>query len=1262
MNRVRKILGPLVHAAAWLVLSAAITCFALERSDWIGDSVRARATDALEGLEFDFARTRILWLRPGVILEDVSIEAKRGFLAFDSIEVRLDPFGGSRGLVREVELRGGRARISEDLETGLRRVFEAHAQEGQGGEAPFPIPTLTVTDFAVDFELPNGRTVPLGRIDLRVQGTEGDAHVSGRLLQLLGTSGKSAVHLAGTVGRSGRIEVQASASGLEFDSARLPPFWAGGPEIVERARGALTLVGSGSLHLRGETQARAEARVEIAGGVIETSLAAAPVENVRARLDLAYAPAPEHRLWTQDAWNGLAELSAGWSQNDVFAWARVGKSAGSDALRLWSALPTLGLAEEGRGGLEVGPRFTQLLGALDLGGSAEFTAGLSIASLEVEEGAVIRPTFLVDLRPAADATVAYLGFEDAEGERWGIPIPTRDVRGRIVWALDPALERPQRVGLVDLTAEHGSGRVRLEGTVVSPPTGSPPRTRATLDLELDVPSIALDETAARGLAGMPTTRDLWRRYAPGGAGTLSTRWFLHGSPRVGLTAQGDVGLRSERMTWEPLPVPVRDVEGHVALRWSDRATLVASDGPDEQHWRAFGVHVSATGALATGGAVRADVTYRTESLAAAAVTREALPTGGTHVHGVSVRELDVESEDFDVLALARPEVAEIALEVVPGGTVDLDYRGVSLGPGDPYRFDLEITPREVVLEPRRLGVPVADVAGRVVVSGRTQGRGSAEAPAAFDVGLHGSLAGRAILDTGGFPIAATAKLAEGEPLRLVLHGSGIDPGAKSVQRTLREAIGLQGAAGTQDAGVTGLLDAEIAIEVFPASFAPPSVTARADLRGNALEGGRFRIDDLRGSVDFRDSVLHGDRLTGRLAGSPVELEGLRLFSSDDLAQLPGTDPLLARRGFLPAARVPVLETGLVARDLDLDAELLSLFFEPETVDALSRKAELRGRLDLEDVHLVLAGDGEGGLKLGLHGGIVPNNAFLRVGLPMQASSGRVELDELVIEPDGTRARAHVEDLFARVAGRRLEHASMILSLVESRLSVDDLHGSLEGGSIASLGGAGGGPALAIDLKEPYFFTAALELADADANGLLRGMFETSVADKGVVDAWARLSGTPGDVLGLRGMGRVELEEARLWSIPVLRALFNQLGFDGTALFDRMEASVRLEDGVLYMTDVDARSPLLHLVGEGTLDLDGRLHHDLEVQYALVNRLGPLKVLLYWIQNSILRVAIRGTLWRPEIILRNALRDFFGGDPKDESSLPLPGFSPLPLRF
>jgi hypothetical protein len=111
----------------------------------------------------------------------------------------------------------------------------------------------------------------------------------------------------------------------------------------------------------------------------------------------------------------------------------------------------------------------------------------------------------------------------------------------------------------------------------------------------------------------------------------------------------------------------------------------------------------------------------------------------------------------------------------------------------------------------------------------------------------------------------------------------------------------------------------------------------------------------------------------------------------------------------------------------------------------------------------------------------------------------------------------------------------------------------------------------------------------------------------------------------------------------------------------MRTRFAVRDGAVEMDAIGVYSPLLQLVGSGRLDFEGRLHHDLEVRYSLVDNLGPFRRALYWIQNNLLSIAVRGDMSRPRIEI-SGLLSFLTSAGTGRRDLPLPPLTPLPERF
>jgi hypothetical protein len=416
------------------------------------------------------------------------------------------------------------------------------------------------------------------------------------------------------------------------------------------------------------------------------------------------------------------------------------------------------------------------------------------------------------------------------------------------------------------------------------------------------------------------------------------------------------------------------------------------------------------------------------------------------------------------------------------------------------------------------------------------------------------------------------------------------------------------------------------------------------LRENSLNtSNNFRLDRMRGIVEVRDRGAYGGHIEASLAGTPLDLAELRYAST------PG--------GFEFTTRIGRVE------NVPLDRDHLRPFVDEKTLEALLGPLGWRGRLDIEEGSLRIVASRESDTRLEFTGKLTPSDMHVQLGLPLAVRSATATIEQLIYEGGRVRALCRIEDLYGTVAGRELSKASVLLTYVEPRLSIESIQGELEGGELRRLGEGAerGGTAFSIDLEEPFPFQLALDLQDIELAGLLRGMFATNFATRGTVDCRLRLTGDTQRMLAIQGSGSVQIADSRLWSVPVFRALFSQLGLDDQAVFDRMGANLRIKNGVLHTDDIWVSSPILELVGKGWIDFDGGVKQDLQVRYRLIDRLGPITRLLYAIQAELLSVAIRGDLARPQVILK-APWTRVSSDARHYRSLPLPGFTPLPERF
>jgi hypothetical protein len=493
---------------------------------------------------------------------------------------------------------------------------------------------------------------------------------------------------------------------------------------------------------------------------------------------------------------------------------------------------------------------------------------------------------------------------------------------------------------------------------------------------------------------------------------------------------------------------------------------------------------------------------------------------------------------------------------------------------------------------------------------------------------------QATVDASGFEMEV---LGAGIPLRdgavlSRLSRLGREPGTESGSGL--ESLGLGGELDFRArlSGSTAVQENEVSslIELHPRN-------ARLDLEERPFLAG------IHGRLLLADGRLSGPRLRAILGRTAVELRNLSL---------------------VPSSEGGALETEVETSDLPLDAMHLSSFLPEELLRSLIDDLRWRGKMDVEHGRLRASWSAQEPPRVSFRGDLRVSDFFVQVGLPLAVRSALAPGVELIYENGKVRAWGELSDLYAQMDGRRLDDASMVASFIQPRLVVERFDGRFEGGRLSSLGteaGSGTGGCLTLNLEPPYPFGLSIETIGVDLEGLLRGLFNSDFANQGKLRGRLRLNGETEDLGRMRGQGYVELSETSLWSIPVFQALFSQLGFDSTAVFDQMRCSFQVEDGRVRMRNMRAESPLLRLVGEGSLGFDGSLDHDLEVRYALVDQLGPVTRLLYWIQRSLLRVSIRGDMERPKVVLKGLLPTFFDlGSAGRE--LPVPRFSELPSRF
>ncbi len=1236
MTRLGRVLSWLGFAAACLMVALAIALFAAEQSGFLRGELQSRIGHALGvapgDLQIDAARLR--WFRPGVELDGLRIGPigadGNAPLAADRIWIDLDIAardGGPRVRLARAEVRGLRVRLG-------------HPFWSAGTSAPSDPnwlledqhwPTISIRDAELEWEDDQLGRIPLGSFDAWLS-PRGDPvrTLRGLWRPSFVASTKPVAWRAEVLPEGGPVAVRATLRDAELEFEALPagPLTSALRRLAPRGTLSADITGSLPRAERWEAMRPEGAlHLELRSGSLRH-----PVTEARIDLDTLTARGElGARSWglQADAAGrfGAAPLElalhAGPSQVDSAALARIALRA-QDVPLTSETLSAAGLPSAVRRIHDgVQPR-----GHCDLR-----LDGL----LPRATGAA--PEVLVELITDGRAALAYRGLANPlTGDRKGFPLPVTDVAGSVLVLHTPDAGRRDRVALPRLRARHEYGsaaepaRALARGLFVAPHRehGS---TRPEVLLEVDVADLVADDALRDALAGLPGTDWIWPTLRPQG-GRADGRFRLE-LRRSFEKPVSHVALAARDLTlaWNRVPIPYRAAELDLALLF-DRGIVasVASHGSSRT-----------VGEVEIPGHVWTEPTFETDGVPLADALSSWID--------VELGDIALRGEDVDVLAAALPPVRE-ALAAAGGiGKIDARLRLVRPLPMAQSELSVEALPRQVEFLPRAFPVRTSALEGRVIVDARlAAGIGGAPQNGAPDrfVARLAPLVGEW---SAGARVAAvgtidTAAPGPGEaPSQLTLRAARVRTADRNLTAAIAELFDQPGrSAGFAALDLGGRVDCAGVIALGNAGGGRSSF--RAHLRGNDLtfaSGAGPALRRLTGPLEISPDGFYCAHLRAQLARTPIAFEDLLVEGGEG-------------GGFR-------VRTGVRAEGLPLDREHLSWLLDDGALDALVEEFRWRGEVDLVHTTVHIEGRPTGELEVDFHGRLLFSDLFLLAGVPVRVSSAFADVRSFVYESGAVRAWAELSDLFGSLANRPLDDARLVVSYVTPRVNVLELDGLFAGGRVRGLQSASTltGPVLSLDLEHPFRFELGVGLDGVEVGTLLEGLVDSTTPPRGVLEAAVRLSGNFENLVDLRGSGQLSLAKARLWSLPVVRVILYALGAEDSAVFDEIFARFQLEEGRIHMSDLRLSSPLLNLIGFGTLDLDGSLSYELQVRYSLVDKLGPLTRLLYWVQNNLISVSVRGDMSRPQVIFRGVL-GLFRSKPSAGRDLPLPSYSPLPERF
>jgi hypothetical protein len=251
------------------------------------------------------------------------------------------------------------------------------------------------------------------------------------------------------------------------------------------------------------------------------------------------------------------------------------------------------------------------------------------------------------------------------------------------------------------------------------------------------------------------------------------------------------------------------------------------------------------------------------------------------------------------------------------------------------------------------------------------------------------------------------------------------------------------------------------------------------------------------------------------------------------------------------------------------------------------------------------------------------DAVLQTGVQMSAVQGQVACHG---HYDGQRLESLAGDIFldqAAVLGqpfRNLHARLQVLPGSPDVLRLPDLKADLFGGTV-------GGEAR-LEFGPNLHYEVLLEALQVQLEQFGKHNFPGNAEVQGPMRAALHLIGDGSDLSGLRGNGRIQVDNGKMLRLPVLLDLLKAFGLrvpDRTA-FEQARLVFGIEGPQMRVHQLDLFGSAVSLRGVGTLNLDGtELNLDFSADWARVPQVLPpgISDLTQALSDQVFRIKMRG---------------------------------------
>jgi hypothetical protein len=368
----------------------------------------------------------------------------------------------------------------------------------------------------------------------------------------------------------------------------------------------------------------------------------------------------------------------------------------------------------------------------------------------------------------------------------------------------------------------------------------------------------------------------------------------------------------------------------------------------------------------------------------------------------------------------------------------------------------------------------------------------------------------------------------------------------------------------------------------------------------------FDLNQLTGAVRYTHDQVFLTGMTARHGASVLSMEGGRV------ALRPGG-------GFQGRF------DGVSGKSLTPDADFVAAL--PDGLRRGFKTLNLRGPLTATSKVWVDAPSEPGGLvRLWWDGDVELHDVALHLGLDMTGVEGRAACSGLY---NGKR----LESLVGNVLLERADLIGQPLQNMHARIEMDpaspetlrvrDFKAGLYGGTV---GGEG-----RVEFAVGPRYDMTIKALQIDLGQFARqNNFGADAQMKGRASAALHLYGNSADVSGLKGNGRIDVVNGKLYRLPLQLDLLKAFGLrlpDQTA-FEQAHAVFAIDGPQLQVQSLDLYGNAVSLRGKGTVDLEGsNLNLDFNADWGRLAQIlpDPVNDIPRTLSNQLLKIKMRGRI-------------------------------------